>query len=436
MTTPDAAGGAEKASIQSIGSQLLLGLHTLTRVLLLYEVNNAAVGRVIELMNAELTRFFEAGFSEMKLQLLEDEFFVNDRLLRVDAKLYERGCELEKSLKKFTVGEILIERGASVEELTRFVSDLGACLRGTSEQMPGGHPHITTAKGRQAGAAAAFRFEPDRLAIWMYASLLDTVEKLYAQAADSTQADQDPPSLRPIRRILQMIIDGMRDHGGIYQMLSVVREPDSAPSIAHQRAAICIDAIGLGTFIGLSSNDRMTLALSGLLGGLSDASDPEEAVKPLMRFRGLADSAMPLVLTVFDTRSARLGKPAGVPGRLLAVVESYHGLISAREPRLSLGAAIQAMALGKVENTEIAMAKVFALYKGRYPIGSVVQLSTGQPGVVLSHQDSDAGKLRPLVGLLQQTGKLSEHIDLSQRNDVQITSVVSSQKAGIRLSDL
>ena len=119
------------------------------------------------------------------------------------------------------------------EEILRFVADLGACLRGSSEALPGGYKGIETAKGRQANAAAAFRFEPDRLAIWMYASLLDVVEGLYADSEQLT-------SLRPVRRILQMVIDGTRAHGGIYQMLSVVREPEKVPSIAHQRDQRCV----------------------------------------------------------------------------------------------------------------------------------------------------------------------------------------------------
>jgi hypothetical protein len=145
---------------------------------------------------------------------------------------------------------------------------------------------------------------------------------------------------------------------------------------------------------------------------------------------------MPLVLTVFDTCAARAGKSAGVPGRLLAVVERYQELISVHEPRLSLAAAVQAMASGKVENTEATMAKVFALYKGRYPIGSIVQLSSSRPGLVLSHGETETGKLRPLLGLLGDDGKITERVDLSAQEDLRISGVISTQKAGIRLSDL
>ena len=82
------------------------------------------------------------------------------------------------------------------------------------------------------------------------------------------------------------------------------------------------------------------------------------------------------------------------------------------------------------------MAKVFALYKGRYPIGSIVQLSSSRPGVVLSHGETEAGKLRPLLGLLGEDGTITDRVDLSAQEDLRISGVISTQKAGIRLSDL
>ena len=53
----------------------------------------------------------------------------------------------------------------------------------------------------------------------------------------------------PIRRSLQLIIiDNMRQHNGIYQMLSIIREPNQARTQEQTRVAVAIDSIGFGIF--------------------------------------------------------------------------------------------------------------------------------------------------------------------------------------------
>ena len=47
-----------------------------------------------------------------------------------------------------------------------------------------------------------------------------------------------------------MIIDNMRDHNAIYQMLSVIRDPKIPRNLANSRVAMAIDSIGFGQFSG------------------------------------------------------------------------------------------------------------------------------------------------------------------------------------------
>jgi len=138
------------------------------------------------------------------------------------------------------------------------------------------------------------------------------------------------------------------------------------------------------------------------------------------------------VLTVYDLRSARNGNNAGVPGRMLSVVESYHEQTTGTTPSPP-PEVLEAMVAGKIPGADPAAARVFAAYKGRYPLGTSLRLSTGGIGVVIAHP-TEGPRERPLVAMVGPNGSLSQRVDLRTNRGVQIEAVVSSQEAGVDLT--
>ncbi len=312
---------ARRQRLQEAGCQVLLLLQGLTRAVVLYEPNNATVTRLVDMLEAALAEFLGSA-TELRLQLRTDEFFANGKLLKLDPNNYERFSELGATLNKYDAGEIRFEKGVTRAHIEKFVDELAAAQRssdGTLERRYG-RIGLATFKGR---SMASFRMEPDKLAVWLYSGFLDIVERLYA-----AQGDGEAPSLLPVRRILQLIIDNMRRHGAIYQLLTNVRDHSQPIDYVRLRVGICIDTLGLGIWLGLDNNQLMIIGLAAITGGLSEAAEPEARLRPLFRYAGLAETAMPLVVTVHDAASSRLGNPAGTPGRLLAVVETFHEAVS------------------------------------------------------------------------------------------------------------
>jgi len=412
---------------QETGVQLLTVMHGLTRALVLYEINNDTVVRLINDLWSTVEGYFKAGGEDLRLQLLEDEAFVNGQLIRMDAQLYERATDLAKTLQAYTVGEIHFESTVTKKQCLEFLGDLSTCLRTQGGKLrPEGYGalHLNKRSGR---SMAALRFEPDKLAIWSYASLLDVVDQLFAK-----HAAQKSPTLLPVKRILQLIIDGTAAHGGIYQMLSAIRDPDQPLSQTRMRVGMAIDAVGFGVYVGLAHRDLMSLSLAVLLGGLSDTKDPDDAVAPLFRYAGLGDSAMALVLTVYDLRSARQGVNAGVPGRILSVIEAYHERTNGLSP-MAPPQALAAMVAGEIPGADSAAARVFAAYKGRYPLGTAIRLSTGGVGVVVAHP-TEGPRDRPMVAMVGSGGSLGQRVDLRTNRGIQVAGVVSLKEAGVNLT--
>ena len=396
------------------GVKVINALYSLSSILKLYEVNNDAVARIMDTLNGEFKLAF-AEIKELHLMLRKDEFFINDQLLKVDLSLYTKARELAITLDAFDWGDIRISSGVGELEVEKFVQAFSDSLRHTKSMFPKeGFPNI---KGRKAkgSSAAAFRFEPERLAIWLYSGLIDIVEQVYGLHEQGEQ-----PSLLPLRRSLQMIIDNMRSQSGIYQMLSAVRAIDTKRTLSNKRVAVAIDSIGFGAFLELESSDLMIIALSGVLGGLSSDPDPIETVKPLMNYSGLGQLALKLILTLHDARASAMGEQVGILGQLLMIVERYHDLLDSNLDAAE-GDLVRKLVKGEGGAVNTQLTKLFARYKGPYPIGSLVCLD-GQDYVVIEQSDNHKGKIRPIVAQLRN-GELKDKRDL--RNEaVEIQSTV------------
>lgn len=408
---------ARARQLQESGTQVLLLLQGLTRAVVLYEPNNQTVTRLIDLLERALGDGL-AHMPELRLQLRTEEFFANGKLLKLDPTNYERFSDLGVTLARFDAGEIRFEKGVTRTDIEAFVDDLAKAQRAAEAKLQSsyGKIHLATFKGR---SMASFRMEPDKLAVWLYSGLLDIVDRLY-----TAHGDGEAPSLLPVRRILQLIIDNMRRHGAIYQLLTNVRDHGKAVDYVRLRVGICIDTLGLGIWLGLDNAQLMILGLAALTAGLSEEGDPEARLRPLFRYAGLAETAMPLVITVHDAAAARQGQPAGTPGRLLAVVETFHEAVSRPPPDTKLrpeAIVIADLVAGKIPNVHAGVARIFATYKGRHPLGAPVRLSDGRLAIVYSHGVSEEGKQRPQVGVVED-GRITERIDLAD-SELKIASI-------------
>jgi hypothetical protein len=419
-------------NLQLLGREIITLLHGLSRAVALYETNNNAVIRVLDALEEAIARYHQAhDGGTLSVRLLAEEFFINGRLLKVDAQMYERATDVAKTFRRFQVGELRFESGIGRGQIDAFAADLAQSVRAGENQLnPQGYGAISVSKA-DGRSVASFRFQPHKLAKVLYGSLLDLVEKLYTEVGAG-----NAPSLLPVKRTLQLVIDAMADHGAMFQVLAAVHDPTRPVSHSRRRVSAAVDAIGFGYYLALPKADLMYLALGAILGGLSDAMDPDEAIAPLFGFSGLGDSAMPLILAVRDARAARLGHPGGVPGQMLAVVELYTELATSTEqrPAMSPHRTLGMMVAGQVRGVDKGAARVFADYKGPYPLGSAVRLSTGHLALVMAFGE-DASKQRPTVALLERGGDLGRRVNLAEVGDAKIAGVPEPSEIDLNLAE-
>ena len=97
------------------------------------------------------------------------------------------------------------------------------------------------------------------------------------------------------------------------------------------------------------------------------------------------------------------------------------------------------LAKGEVEGVERGIAQYFARYKGPFPIGSLVQLSSSkgvEKGLVVGHSDNELGKQKPMVMLLKENNRLGPTVNLVTDPSRQIIKTTSICKEKLRLIEL
>lgn len=419
--------------LHQAGAQTLGSVFSLVRALKLYAPNNAAVVRIIDELEAGLSSWFDQGEDELSLKVMRDEAFVNSRLLKVDIGLYEKITMLHQRLLPLGVNEIAFTRGIDRATLDALANELADAMGGLGQRLrlrDQGHLRLGYTEG---DAIASYRFEPDRLAVWLYGSLLDLADQLYEQVAAGSS-----PSLLPLRRTLQLVIDNMRSHGAIFQLLGALADPDQVPAESTRHVRVAIDMVGFGLFLDLPGHDLMTMGLAGVLGGIAKGHDADAAVRALLSMPGLGEAAMPLTLLIHDAVAARAHHESGMPGRTLAMIETYvaQTSASAKHPAHAPHGVLQVMDAGKLDWLPRDLARSFIAYKGTYPLGSLVRLGADRLGVVVAHPDRLGGRTRPIVLEILGDGQTGERIDLGQQEDLEITATPAPSQAGVSISRL
>lgn len=394
----------EAGKIQVVAADIILALNALSSVVKLYDSNNTAVVRQIDALYEAVQRGFSQGVNTIRLTLRSDEFFANGELMKVDVQLYMRAREIANVLESVSWNDVTFTSGLGKDDIRAFVNDLAKCIRKEADTMSSNQYGGIAGKKSAGSAAAAFRFDPNKMAVWLIAGLLDVVERLYVVFEKGER-----PSLLPIRRSLQMIVDNMKSFSGMYQMLSAFRDPTKPRSKSQTHVAIAIDVIGLCAYLQRSNVDMLEMSLAAILSGLASEEAPLSVVEPVLEFDGLGESALGMLLLLHDSAAALQGNSASIKGSMLASVMKYHQAINA-DPSVPLPKIV----LGLIEESSGQMnslMQVFARYKGPFPIGSFIQVD-GETVLVVGQSGRRTGKQRPMVARLKGA-KILEILDLS-----------------------
>lgn len=285
----------------------------------------------------------------------------------------------------------------------------------------------------------------------------ETAKKIYAFALDSIKrvaqkvAGPNVTGIRNIQRMIQKMVDSILEDDSVLLAMSTIR--DSEDYIYCHSVNVSILAMCFGLHIGLSKKSVELLGICGLLHDLGKVDIPIEIIRKteklsheesmIIEKHSLYSVTKILKMnTARDLKASILRSPlehhirydrTGYPrlkmntklsffGRVLAIVDVFDALTSPRAYRpvvYSPDEALGKMLEGSGTNFDPLLLKAFVNMMGIYPMGTLLQLDTGEMGLVTGKGKGPLGN-RPDVVVIKVDGDKryikGEEISLEQRD--------------------
>ena len=286
--------------------------------------------------------------------------------------------------------------------------------------------------------------------------VIKTAEVAYAGSIASLKevigkvTDNRPAGIRQTVRTVQKTVDLVIEKRSILLKLSTLRDHDDY-TYTHS-VNVSILAICLGQHIGLTKNALETLGICGLFHDLGKVDVPLKilnkqgrltdhefkviqkhslnSVRHISKLRAPRELKSKIMLAPFEhhlkydlsgyPRSWR-SEPLSLFGRILTIVDVFDAITSHRIYRteaISPDQALSMMSESAGKDFDPILLKAFINMLGVYPVGTLVELNTGEIGLVSENPEQSDG-LHPLVTiLLPADGQgyiRGETVDLAER---------------------
>jgi HD-GYP domain-containing protein (c-di-GMP phosphodiesterase class II) len=250
------------------------------------------------------------------------------------------------------------------------------------------------------------------------------------------KASKGIAGVRKARRLAQIMVDLVQEDNSLMLGLATIKDYDDYTYTHSVNVALL--ATCLGRQVGLSHVFLEHLTVCGLFHDLGKVGVSKEillkpgelnadewgkmqrhpiiGVRKILRLQAPNSLKSRIILGPFEHHlnpdlsgypKTHFMKKVSLIGRILRIVDVYEALTSERSYRpraFSPDEALRRMWCEKGKNFDPLLLKCFINMMGIYPIGTIVELDSGETGLVMGYPD-EAEKALPLVMLLVDDGK-------------------------------
>lgn len=302
---------------------------------------------------------------------------------------------------------------------------------------------------------------------------LKTSKKLYNDVSERTQVvfDELKKSKKldivSLKRGIKATVDSIIRNPSAFMLLVQIRKTgDYSYSHALGTSVWCAQ---FGRHLGLKREDIDTLALGGMLLDVGKLQLPESLTKKTSKFtpkdmdiykrhvslgvklltqvKNIERSILQMVATHHE-RADGSGYQLGITidkiplfGRIAGIVDSYDAMTTERvyvEKTMNPHESIAELYNMRGKQFQAELVEQFIQTVGLYPTGSLVELNTGEVGVVI--EINDLKRLYPTIVLLLDKNKQPydtfHSIDLSQISDMMVEKGLEPGAYGIKMDEL
>ena len=428
---------ARREQARDLGASLVLQIYRLVKTAQIHALENTAVVQQIE-QTAESIRLFSArADSSLSLLFAKSTVFVSGQLLKGSRSVYQAALELGAMLAKLHLSEIVWKPDADAADVRAFVVALLAALRDPSAREALLHP---TPRVRLRHVDASLlgddegEVSPEEQVLRTYASAIVVMRRVFEDVAAERYALP-----HQAKRIAQKLV--ALSEGDTPAFLGVTAMRNANHDDAGRAVNTSILAVAMARQLTDDLGVLARVAMAALLHDVGRAlvvAPPTGAPPPLAS--GVAppltreeESRLPactaLVLTAMGKlheasrvravityeaqwlrRAGALGplygdgaRPPTVAARIVAAAHRFNELLTPDPGAERFATPDEAIALMTREApnaVELAVVALLVGAVGMFPTGTIVELTTGERGVVTATSSHPAHYAEPTVRLL------------------------------------
>jgi HD-GYP domain-containing protein (c-di-GMP phosphodiesterase class II) len=431
---------------------LFQNLYRMIQAVRIHQDNNQLVKVCVERFKETISKLQLE--SELKLWISEGRFFVQSERLHYRKELVRIVHAMldffnRRALQGVCFGPLITE--APMEEIVAFVRVL---IQSVEKAAPASWlekqmevvkwPWLRILKGLEfeRGSDKDLREKARNTYFHALTSVKDVVQRVSVQGH---------AGVRKAKRMVQNMVDCLSQDESLFLCLSTIKDYDDY-TYSHS-VNVAVLSLCLGNRIGFSRTSLEHLGICGLFHDLGKVEVPHEilnkpghlteeewrqmqnhpmaSVRQILRLHATHDLKSKIILAPFEhhIKYDLSGYPhvlfknkVSLFGRILQIADVYDAITSPRAYRssyLSPDQAVSFMLKGAGKDFDPVLLKVFAIMMGTYPVGTLLELDTGEMGIVADYPMESGGHL-PRVVLLHKEGEgpytRGETIDLSEKD--------------------
>lgn len=451
------AGGQQK--LMEHGRSMANQLFMMLRTVKLHDVNNAAFERPLaNLCNTINTLVAMEG--RINVTAVEDQLYVNDVKVKPDASSYANLRWLAEEFHKRDVGGMQVNSVIDVPSLKKFIllfSRNEALERGTGvetlNRAISGEKLLafmmTQVKAFQDPGQAQKKHLVDKktYAVQTYSKAILSAKNLMSVNGSGSLAALEK---QKTQRLVQDLVDISVDDNHTFLGLTTIKNHDEY--LYNHSVNVCVMAIAFGQRLGMGKRLCSELGMAALFHDVGMIALPLEilnktgkftaaenevmrkhtlmSVKTLLKQKALNEAMIRRILVAYEHHmDFNLGGYPRVArrrnlhlfSRIIQIVDTFDGMTTAKPYREAYlpDEALKVMLKESGTKFDPTLLKIFVNMIGVYPLGTFVQLDTGEMGLVFHNSNDPAKYERPRVKLVMDANgnKIpSRIVDLSELN--------------------
>ena len=422
--------------IRRAGRTFILAFYGAMRAVKLYPLENAAVQKAVEDLQAMAKEILERE-GELEFRVSGEFIFINATRLRLDLDNYASFSFLLSVCRAAGVGVIHVSEEVQPRDWLVFLSLLQSPSR---EPDPMGR--LAQLNGRLEGAQVrAFELQAtsdtDDDKEFREKSK-EAAKRTYAQSVAVTKDVINSvrmgksPNIKKVKRVVQTIVDQILNEETSLVGLTTIRDYDEY-TFTHS-VNVCIFSVALGRRLGLSKLQLYDLGLAALFHDIGKSRVPVEVlnkseqltddewrliaahpwlgVLALFQMRGQQELPYRAMVVAYEhhMKTDLTGYPRNLRPRamsmfskIVAVADGFDAATSRRAYQttpMSPAAVLQEMRDNPRRGMDPVVVKAFINLTGLYPVGTLVVLDTFELGIVHSTNPNPEAMSRPIVRIV------------------------------------